>query len=71
MCEAFLHCQKQSKSQWLVVKGALPSESCCKKREVWNISYIADLFRFLRAIRKLAHKRTISVGSVHMGSLKS
>ena len=71
MCEAFLHCLKQSKSPWLVVRGALPSESCCKKREVWKISHIEELFRFLRAVRKLAHKRTVSVGSVRMGSFKS
>ena len=68
--EALKACAKMSGSMWRVAKGDLTSEPGCKKRELYNLSSLDDLWTFFRSVRTLAKKQSLQIGSFKMQPLQ-
>ena len=67
--EALRRCEKMSQSKWRVALGPLPTQFATKKRTNFKISVEADVWNFLRCVRMLSRKRTLSGVGVRMKPL--
>ena len=69
--EALQACAAASKSRWQVALGKLSQGFCSKKRAIFTIDNRQELWAFLRAVRTLARKYSLSAGSVKMRPLRN
>ena len=67
--EALKRCEKLSQSKWRVAVGELPTQFATKRRTNFKISVEADVWNFLRCIRMLSRKRTLSGVGVRLKPL--